>query len=289
MSSVRPLPRWSIGLYAGPSPLALAPAPGIAQPVLSAADVTDVPAGFLADPFLLRRPDHWALLFEVKSLGSGHGEIGLAASGDGRRWEYQRIVLREPFHLSYPYVFEWDGGLWMVPESIESGGVRLYRADSPWEWRLAGELMPGRFADPSLVRWEGFWWLFACDAPLRHDGLRLFFAPELAGPWREHPRSPLVREDPRRARPAGRLVPWQGRLLRFAQDCVPWYGHGVRAFEILELSPEEYREREVPESPVLAAGEGWNGAGMHHADPHPDDSHPDGAGGWLAAVDGRAY
>jgi hypothetical protein len=57
----------------------------------------------------------------------------------------------------------------------------------------------------------------------------------------------------------------------------------VRAFEILDLNPCEYREKEVPESPLLtASGAGWNGTGMHHL-----DAHPDGEGGWLAAVDGR--
>ena len=41
--------------------------------------------------------------------------------------EYSKIVLDEPFHLSYPYVFEWDGGLY-DSESATARHLRLYRA-----------------------------------------------------------------------------------------------------------------------------------------------------------------
>ncbi|HYU34390.1 MAG TPA: hypothetical protein VEW48_19730 [Thermoanaerobaculia bacterium] len=280
-------PAWSIGLAAGPSPLALAPVPGIASPVISREQVTDVCAGFVADPFLVRRslPEGgWHMFFEVLNTATELGEVGLAESRDGLAWEYRRIVLREPFHLSYPYVFAHAGEHYMIPESLEAGSIRLYRAAAfPEGWELVRDLVPGRFADPSPVQAEGRWFLFACDANGRHDTLRLFLADDLTGPWREHPRSPLVRGDARSARPAGRLCRWQDRLFRFAQDCRPYYGRQVRAFEILELTPDRYREREAPESPVLTPGEGWNAAGMHHLDPQPD-----GVRGWLAAVDGRA-
>jgi hypothetical protein len=278
------VPRWSIGIYAGSSPIALAPLPGVANPVLTAADVTDVPAGFVADPFLLPRDGRWHLFCEVLNRQSGRGEIALATSPDGRGWTYERVVLREPFHLSFPHVFSFDDDVFMLPETLRAGAVRLYRATGfPHRWELAGELVRGDFADPALLRWEERWWLFVCSAPYRHDELRLYCADELAGPWREHPRSPLVAGDPRRARPAGRILSWEGRLLRFAQDCHPLYGTGVRAFEILALDPHEYRESEVDESPLLIpSGAGWNGTGMHHL-----DAHPDGTGGWLAAVDGR--
>lgn len=283
MRDGRPYPAWSIGLAAGPSPLRLAPVPGIANPVLSREQVTDVRAGFVADPFLMRNDGGWSMFFEVLDSATELGAIGLAESRDGLVWEYRRIVLREPFHLSYPYVFSHAGACYLIPESLEAESIRLYRATSfPDGWTLERELVPGRFVDPSLVWHEGSWWLFACDADGRHETLRLFLAGDLAGPWREHPRSPLLR-DAGRARPAGRPCRWQGRLVRFAQDCLPYYGRQVRAFEILELTPDRYSEREVPESPVLTPGEGWNGAGMHHVDPHPD-----GQGGWIAAVDGRA-
>lgn len=270
--------RWAVALWRGDSPLSLAPSGD--APLLTAADVTDVPAEFVADPFLAEESGRRHLFFEVLNARTGRGEIGLASSDDGVLWRYERIVLREPFHLSYPQVFRWEGEWYMVPETMGAREVRLYRARRfPDLWEGAGTLLSGEgYVDPTLVRRDGLWWLFVIH-PKHH--LHLYYARDLTGPWTEHPLSPLFRGDPRASRPAGRIVEEGGRLLRFSQDGVPWYGRRVLAFEILELTPERYRER--PLGPVLSPGDGWNRDGMHHIDPHPD-----GKGGWVAAVDGFA-
>src|SRR5437762_1107483 len=98
---------WSIGIYTGASPLRLRPAGGGVNPILQRAHVGDVTAGFVADPFLVRRGGVWNMFFEVLNHATERGEIGLATSSDGFGWTYQQIVLFEPFHLSNPHVFEW--------------------------------------------------------------------------------------------------------------------------------------------------------------------------------------
>jgi glycosyltransferase involved in cell wall biosynthesis len=279
---------WSIGMYAGESPCALRPAQGSTNPVLTRDQVTDVPACFVADPFMIPVRGLWHMFFEVMNSRTGRGEIGWATSKDMLRWKYGRIVLREPFHLSYPCVFEWEGGYYMVPESHKAGGVRLYRAtDFPQQWTFVGELLEGAFADTSLFRFNDAWWLFTFESTTPEDPgvLRLFSATQLAGTWLEHPRSPIVRADPRRARPAGRVLATVDRVIRYAQDCEAVYGNQVRAFEITRLTPTEYEEREVPGSPLLTpAGSGWNESGMHHVDAHALDANR-----WIACADGFAW
>jgi hypothetical protein len=259
--------------------------PTYRNPVLSYRDVSDVDASFVADPFMIREQGTWYMFFEVKNRTTGQGEIGLAESEDGLRWRYRQIVLREPFHLSYPDVFKWEGEYYMIPETLALNGIHLYRAVRfPTDWRRVATLVQGSCADPSIVRFDGRWWMFACTTPYQHDTLRLYHAPELTGPWREHPQSPLIEGNNRLARPAGRVTPWQGRLLRFAQDCGLRYGASVRALAINELTPAGFREEEVKESPILSAGdEGWNRTGMHHIDPQRT-AH----GTWIACVDGHA-
>lgn len=279
------LDRWSIGIYTGDSPLRLAAAPQVDNPVLCRHDVTDVTARFVADPFMVTVGGIWHMFFEVVNETVDRGQIGHAVSGDGLRWEYDRIVLAEPFHLSFPYVFEWESEYFMIPETLGAGAVQLYRAEAfPERWRPVATLVEGRLADPAVFRCDGLWWLLACSEPFRHNALSLFFAERLEGPWREHPMSPIVQADATRARPAGRVMPYNGGLLRFAQDCVPIYGWQTRAFWIEELTSLGYRESEAKESPVLcpAAGSRWNRRGMHHCDPHPSPT-----GGWIACVDGR--
>jgi hypothetical protein len=273
---------WSIGIYTGNSPYALSPAAQISNPVLTAASVTDIPAAFVADPFMIR-VNPWLMFFEVLRRDTNMGEIGLATSDDGYDWTYKQIVLREEFHLSYPYVFEWQNTIYMIPETLGANAVCLYEADEfPTRWSRRAKLFEGQCADPSIVRYNDLWWLFLCSTPYQHDTLRLYFSEELTGPWREHPRSPLIGADMRRARPAGRVLTLNDKLIRFAQDCVPRYGSRVRAFDIFELTTTSYAEVENPRSPVLQpTGSGWNAHGMHHVDAH---QQPDGS--WLACVDG---
>lgn len=279
---------WSIGLYSGPSPLSLSPLDHPQNPVITRIDVTDVAAGFVADPFMIIADKTWYMFFEVWNRRRGCGEIGLAVSGDGRRWTYRQIVLTEPFHLSYPYVFEWSGTYYMVPESYKAGAVRLYRAvDFPLRWQLERILLQGEtLLDPSVFRYKHRWWMFLETDPNFHwDTLRLFYANELAGPWKEHVKSPIVSRNPHTARPAGRVLVLNDRIIRFAQDCYPHYGMEVRPFEVTELTHDGYFERELPESPLLtASGRGWNAVGMHHIDVCQEN-----ATNWIACVDGHSY
>ncbi len=279
---------WSIGVYQGPSPLELAPA-AVAQPVLTADSVTDVAASFVADPFWLRDPQAGArgrrhMFFEVMNWKANKGEIGLATSEDGLRWRYEQIVLAEEFHLSYPHVLTAADGIYMVPESFQDNSVRLYRARRfPYEWDHVETLLSGGYyVDSSLFFYGDTWWLFTETGEHTDDTLRLYFADRLHGPWREHPRSPVVAGDALISRPAGRVLVTPGRIIRFAQNCSVEYGADVRAIEITRLTRTEYEERPLPNAPLLGpSGNGWNAGGMHHI-----DAFQRGPGDWLAAVDG---
>lgn len=275
---------WSIDVYRGPSPFELAPT--AEGPALDAKDVGDRDALFVADPFLLRRDQGWSMYFEVLPRDTRRGVIGLATSPDAVTWRYERIVLEERFHLSYPQVFTHGEDVLMLPESVADGRLRLYRESRPGGgFEPLFDFLPGQWADPSILHHAGRWWLWACATPFQNRSLHLFWADDLFGPWHEHPRSPVVPDDRTRARPAGRARVAHGRPVRFAQDCTPRYGTSVRAFEITTLTTTRYAERERPESPVLRPGrQPWNANGMHHLDPHRLED-----GTWLACVDGDRY
>jgi hypothetical protein len=273
--------RWSIGIYRGSTPLALAPDPRARNPVLTASDVDDVDAAFVADPFMLRHGGCWFMFFEVLNRPLLRGHIGAASSDDGLTWRYDGVVLREEFHLSYPFVFAHEGEHYMLPETFESSSVRLYRATRfPDEWTLDHVLLEEIVVDSSLLHHGGRLWLFGCTAPKNQDVLRLWSADSLHGPWVEHPRSPIIANDPASARPAGRPVIVDGHIYRFAQDCGREYGAAVRTFEITRLTIVDYEERAVAASPLAASVDAWNARRMHHIDAHRSENS------WIACVDG---
>ncbi|MFC2164540.1 hypothetical protein ACFLT2_06030 [Acidobacteriota bacterium] len=290
LSKKRPPPYqneiWSIGIYEGDSPFSFSDVPGIANPVLTAQDVSDAEAVFVADPFMIREEGTWYMFFEVFNKKSHHGDIGMATSDDGRRWAYQQIVLDEPFHLSYPYVFKWNNEFYIIPESHESGGLQLYKAvNFPFDWACLGTLVKGDFVDPSILFRNQKIWLFTETNPEGNDRLCLYYADSLMGPWISHPKNPLIDGDANIARPGGRIIWVDGQVIRFAQDDDPTYGNRVRAFEITELTTESYKERELLMNPPLkGSSSGWNADGMHHIDLHQLEK-----GRWIACVDGCRF
>jgi hypothetical protein len=273
-------PVWSIGIFSGPKLSVLKPV--TEMPALSAEQVTDIPAEFVADPFMIQVGNTWHMFFEVMNAQTGRGEIGLANSVDGIRWDYQKIVLSESFHLSYPHVFDADGEYFMIPESHEANATKLYRAVSfPTNWEPVKTILEGPWVDSSVLFLNNRWWLFTNPAAPPNQILELFYAASIVGPWHRHPMSPLVSGNHRIARGGGRLVVPDDRPVRFAQDCFPAYGTSIRAFEVTRLDTSGYAERELEGSPILGPGSlYWNHSGMHHIDAHltPD--------GWFACVDG---
>ncbi len=272
---------WSIAIYEGPSPTKLSPISTRNVPVLSASDVSDVDALFVADPFMVEANGEWYMFVEVLNKKTNQGDIAVASSDDGLSWRYEQIVLDEPWHLSYPSVFQLEDKWYMLPQG--NTGVHLYEAESfPTSWKKVATLMQGDdLADPTLFHHDGSWWMFLGRSGT-HDRLQLFFADELTGPWTEHPQSPIIKSNPDTARPGGKVVESDGQLFRFAQDCAPKYGNQLRAFRITQLNRTEYAEQPIDGEFVLTAGSHeWNANGMHHVDAHKVRDK------WRAVVDGH--
>jgi hypothetical protein len=256
---------------------------GITNPVLTAADVTDRDAQFVADPFLYHESNIWYMFLEVFDRQTG-GDIAVATSPDGYKWKYDRIVLDEPFHLSYPYVFKADGDYYMIPESHQPEDVRVYKAENfPYDWRYVATILNRhKWVDPSILYRDGRWWLFVSDT--ENSTLFLFSSKSLTGHWEEHPMSPVIQNSSRDARPGGRVFVYDGdKIIRVAQS----YGDvlSVRAYQVDVLTTKEYSEHEIAESPILEPGknpEAWYAAGMHQFDPWWTGEK------WIVVYDGRA-
>jgi hypothetical protein len=262
---------------------------GELNPVLTAADVTDFGrTDCVADPFLFVDADgHWHMFFEVYTQNrEPSAVIAHAESTDGYDWTYDQVVLETDEHLSYPYVFRWNGTHYMIPDRWAKAhgpaGVTLYRADPfPHEWVPVADLHQPTTPvhDFSPFRWNDRWWALVGDG----QDLFAYYSDTLEAPdWTAHDQNPVAENRPTAARPGGRPLVFDDHVLAFYQDCARRYGECVRAFEITTLSPTAYEDRERPDSPVLepTGGLGWNSGAMHQLDPWFDGS------GYHCAVDG---
>jgi len=272
---------WTIGIYTGNKPWEMSDPVNIHNPVLTQHDITDMPARGVADPFMIFKDSLWYMFFEIIHAKTNKGKIGCAISKNGYNWEYKQVVLDEPFHLSYPYVFLWEGTYYMIPESSERGMVVLYRSVSfPFQWERVTTLLNKGYVDSSFLFYNNTYWLFVSNQG--NNCLRLFYSDSLTGKWTEHPQSPIISNDAGTARPGGRIINFEDKLIRFAQDCRKDYGYALRAFEITSLNFTNFEEKELTETPVVkASGHGWNANCMHHLDPYLIDHNL-----WIACTDG---
>lgn len=203
-----------------------------------------------ADPFVLQRNGRYYVFFEERPFAAGKGHISVIEIERSGRWSALTRVLERDYHLSYPFLLEHDGDLFMVPESAQNRTVEIYRCtDFPRRWRLERTLLEGvRCVDATLQPVADHWWMFANVAAGQSrafdDELHLFHAERFLGDWRPHARNPVI-SDVRSARPAGRLYSREGVLYRPAQICVPRYGAGLAIHRVQRLTPHEYVETQV--------------------------------------------
>ena len=219
---------------------------------------------FFADPFPVIRDGRTYVFVEDLDHRVGKGLIS-AVPFDERGPAGEAVVaLEEPWHLSYPFLLEHAGELWMIPESTNAGDVALYRCTRfPDRWERVATLLDGiSLSDATVFEHAGRWWMLGT----MHDGcggwsdvLVIHSAPSLFGPWTAHPTNPVL-VDRTSARPAGAVFRHDGRLFRPVQDCSDGYGAAIAIAEITRLDEEGFaqvvRHR-------LAPGPRWPGRKFH--------------------------
>jgi hypothetical protein len=221
--------------------------PGLPESLRGVKPVYPPPSRGFADPFLFERGGETFIFFEDIELNSGKGSIAAARLSPKGGFDEFKTVLSLEHHLSYPFVFEHQGEVYMMPESAQAGRLDVYRASEfPLRWEFFRTVMAGVYlVDGTLFEYDGKFWLFAggrVPSGSSHDELYLFFGPTPFGPFAPHPMNPVV-SDVRRARPAGRIFRDGERIIRPAQDCSGHYGRAVEFREIEVLTETDYAER----------------------------------------------
>lgn len=221
---------------------------------------------FLADPFIVERNGTTVCFVEEFSYSSGRGFIS-AIELNKRNYKYLGSVIEEPFHMSFPFVFDYEGELYMCPETHLNGDIRLYKCvEFPMSWAYHKSIMRNvSGADPVIFFDNNVWWLFV---NIDHSGgsdhssdLSAFYSDNpVDGTWIPHANNP-VKIDSYGARNGG-FFRKDGYLYRVGQNqgfnC---YGKSFTFFRIEKLTPDSFKEVEVS---VVGPDFYPNLTGTHH-------------------------
>lgn len=225
---------------------------------------------FLADPFCVSEDGKDYIFAEEYCYKRRKGHIS-ALLVEKDRVEHLGAVVTEDFHLSYPFLFKYNGSYYMVPESCASKEVRLYKPVTfPISWKLEKILMSNvDAADSTIFFCNGKWWMFTnIDPTGSGDHCSELFAfwsdSPISDEWIPHAQNPLI-VDPANARMGG-LVCQGSKIFRVAQSQgFRMYGKEVRLKEIVKLTESEFEE---VESHTIKPGFLKNAVGTHHLSSH---------------------
>lgn len=208
---------------------------------------------FWADPMVINHRNIHLIFFEEYDYTKKKAHISYIEL-DGKIMNNKsykaNIVLEKEYHLSYPFVFEMNKELYMIPESKENATIDLYKFTDEKKFEYVKTLMNNvRAVDSTIVRYDNYYYLFCNIQPhpesSTYDELHVFYTEDLLNsPLKPHARNPIV-SDVRKSRPAGPIFENNNKLIRPAQICVPKYGYGISFSEIIELTPTDYLEREI--------------------------------------------
>ena len=234
-------PIWSVGFQQANWP-ELDPARAI--------EIPNPPGTFLADPFVIEHQGQHYCFVEEFPFATQKGIISVyALEGDTSR--RLGVALEEDFHLSFPNVFHYQGEVYMCPETLGAGEIRVYRCvDFPLHWEVAQVLLPEVDAcDTLLLPRNDQWWMLTNIDPsgLGKPGseLHAFWSDSpLSDRWQPHPDNPLI-TDAQAARNGGVLCDDSG-IHRVAQRLgFIVYGTGATIRRIDQLDEQGYAEEVV--------------------------------------------
>ena len=216
--------------------------------------LTLVKGTFIADPFVVQHEAKQFIFFEEYIYAKAKAHISVMEFNTGGEATNPSVVLNKAYHLSYPFVFEWENIWYMIPETVANKTVELYRCkEFPHQWEFVMNLFENfSLIDSTLLYHENIWWLFAVTRnhsfTTPNDQLLLFYSGTLfSTEWKAHPQNPIS-TDISNCRPAGKIFLKDGKLFRPAQNnASQQYGYGVKINRIDVLNKIEYSETIIEE------------------------------------------
>jgi hypothetical protein len=156
------------------------------------------------------------------------------------------LVLANEFHLSYPFVFEDNGSIYMLPENSKSDNLELYICENfPTQWVKYKTLLSGSFVDTVILKYNSLYWLFTTKKTKnQYVQEQIYYSESLEGEWISHTVNfPKIKSSKGiYKRNGGDIVKINNSIYRFVQSNINFYGEGIDIFEIV-ISKYNYVEK----------------------------------------------
>ena len=224
---------------------------------------------FLADPFIWVQDSRHYVFCEDYDYRMGKGSISVFKISRESKPEFLGKAIEEDFHLSFPYLFQYQGELYMVPEATKSESIRIYKCEKfPLEWSLQEVVMTGVRAADTVIFQKGDSWILLTTLSasggreLRSELYAFSSRAPVGAEWRPIGDGPIL-FDSLKGRNGG-LFYHDEKIFRVAQrQAYDSYGASLTIFELVGLDSNGLEERRVAE---IGPHFSKNAIGLHSLD-----------------------
>lgn len=202
---------------------------------------------FLADPFAFKKDNKNFIFLEDFNFSNKKGIISCFEVKNNES-KFLGPVLEENFHLSFPYIFEYEGKIFMCPETHQKKEIRIYICEEfPLKWKFYKTLIKKiNSVDTILFEKDKLWWLITSTSNIStkdFNELNIFYSENgpLTDTWTAHDLNPIV-VNPNIARNGGLIIN-NDKIFRISQkNGFNVYGESFSVNEIKVLNKSNFKE-----------------------------------------------
>lgn len=198
-----------------------------------------------ADPFIFNYNGIKYIFAELFDKKENIGKLGYCVYENGNFTPW-KVVISEPYHLSYPNIFIFQDSIFILPESSEGNILCAYKAtEFPEKWEKCEPIITGRkLVDTTFLDCDGRHLMFTYDIENYNEKKLYIYSVDENGKVEDYIKE-CVSDDDSSARPGGNFFEHNGNTIRVSQDCEEDYGVAVVFSEITELSNKGYSENKL--------------------------------------------
>ena len=210
------------------------------------------PKGFFwADPFFFKNNNKEYVFYESYSYKKKRGEIACGQFKDNKIIN-SKIFLKKNYHLSYPFLFRYNGDIFLIPETHQKKRLEIYKCIKfPFKWKLFSTGFTNKsLVDTTILQHNKSLWLFTNEMSSEVDDFnKKLHIYKIDSPKLKkiiaHTKNPVI-NNLNGGRNAGSFMNINKEIIRPSQiNKIGKYGYALKLSKVKKLTTSNYVEKKI--------------------------------------------
>lgn len=215
---------------------------------------------YQADPFGIEKGGNLHLYYEEFLKEKNYAVLKCMVLNTDLKKIHDQIILDDGTHKSFPFLFESDDNLYMMPESGALNRLEIFECtEFPFKWKQKHQILDFACSDAILQKIENTWFLFYTKSKIPDENKTLYLrkSENLFGDWNLQTET-IVNDSNYSSRNAGSIYKLDEEYFRFAQNCSNSYGENVVIKKVNCFHFNDYSETVICEKHLPNNGNGFH-------------------------------